>query len=73
MVAIANEGELASLMSAADYQAYVDCQERVSEAYLDRENWARMSILNSARVGQFSSDRSIRQYCRDIWHVTPVA
>jgi starch phosphorylase len=56
----------------ADYQAYVDCQERVSEAYRDRTNWTRMSILNSARVGHFSSDRSIRDYCRDIWHVAPI-
>jgi starch phosphorylase len=57
----------------ADYQSYIDCQQGVSEAYRDQENWTRMSILNSARVGRFSSDRSIREYCRDIWHVTPVA
>jgi starch phosphorylase len=56
----------------ADYQAYIDCQQRVGEAYLDRDNWTRMSILNAARVGRFSSDRSIREYCRNIWHV-PVA
>jgi glycogen phosphorylase len=59
-------------MLLADYQAYVDCQERVSAAYLDRANWTRMSILNSARAGRFSSDRSIRDYCRDIWHVAPL-
>jgi starch phosphorylase len=57
----------------ADYQAYVDAQERVSEAYRDQAAWARMSILNGARVGRFSSDRSIREYCRDIWHVRPIA
>ena len=57
----------------ADYQAYVDCQARVSEAYRDVTDWARMSILNSARVGRFSSDRSIRDYCRDIWHLAPLA
>jgi starch phosphorylase len=57
----------------ADYQSYIDCQQRVSEAYRDQENWTRMSILNCARVGRFSSDRSIREYCRDIWHVKPVA
>jgi starch phosphorylase len=59
-------------MLFADYQSYIDCQQRVSEAYRDQENWTRMSILNSARVGRFSSDRSIRDYCRDIWHVSPV-
>jgi starch phosphorylase len=60
-------------MLLADYQAYVDCQQRVSEAYRDQKNWTRMSILNSARAGRFSSDRSIREYCRDIWNVSPLA
>jgi glycogen phosphorylase len=60
-------------MLLADYQAYVDCQQRVSDAYSDPNNWTRMSILNSARVGPFSSDRSIREYCRDIWKVRPIA
>jgi starch phosphorylase len=60
-------------MLLADYQAYVDCQQRVSDAYSDQKNWTRMSILNSARVGRFSSDRSIREYCRDIWKVRPIA
>ncbi|MGH7927333.1 MAG: glycogen/starch/alpha-glucan phosphorylase, partial [Candidatus Binatia bacterium] len=59
-------------MLLADYQSYVDCQQRVSEAYRDQKNWTRMSILNSARVGRFSSDRSIREYCRDIWNVKPL-
>jgi starch phosphorylase len=59
-------------MLLADYQAYVDCQQRVSDAYADRWNWTRMSILNAARVGCFSSDRSIRDYCRDIWNVRPM-
>ena len=59
-------------MLLADYQAYVDCQQRVSDAYRDQKNWTRMSILNSARVGRFSSDRSIREYCRDIWNVSPL-
>ena len=57
----------------ADYQAYLDCQQRVSEAYRDQVSWTRMSILNSARVGRFSSDRSIRDYCRDIWDVQSLA
>jgi starch phosphorylase len=60
-------------MLLADYQQYVECQQRVSGAYANRADWVRMSILNAARVGRFSSDRSIRDYCRDIWHVGPVA
>jgi glycogen phosphorylase len=59
-------------MLLADYQAYVDCQQRVIDAYSDQNNWTRMSILNSARVGRFSSDRSIGEYCRDIWKVRPI-
>jgi glycogen phosphorylase len=55
----------------ADYQSYVDCQDRVSATFLDQENWSKMSIYNTARMGRFSSDRSIREYCRDIWNVTP--
>jgi len=56
----------------ADYQAYVECQDRVSQAYRDQDHWTRMSILNVARMGKFSSDRAIREYCEDIWHVKPV-
>jgi starch phosphorylase len=56
----------------ADYQSYIDCQDRVNQAYRDRDNWTRMSILNTARMGKFSSDRAIREYCRDIWQVEPV-
>jgi starch phosphorylase len=59
-------------MLLADYQAYVECQQRASHAYSDRSAWTRMSILNTARVGHFSSDRSIREYCRDIWKVRPI-
>jgi glycogen phosphorylase len=60
-------------MLLADYQAYVDCQQRVSVAYRDQNAWTQMSIFNSARVGRFSSDRSIRDYCRDIWNVSPMS
>jgi starch phosphorylase len=56
----------------ADYQSYIDCQDRVSEAYRDQEDWVRMSILNVARMGKFSSDRSIREYCNNIWNIKPV-
>ena len=59
-------------MVLADYRSYVDCQQQVGEAYANRSQWTAMSILNTARVGRFSSDRSIREYCRDIWQVTPL-
>ncbi|MGB8261955.1 MAG: glycogen/starch/alpha-glucan phosphorylase [Terracidiphilus sp.] len=59
-------------MLLADYQAYIDCQDRVAAAYTDQEAWTRMSILNVARIGKFSSDRSIRDYCADIWKSWPV-
>ncbi|MDJ0619821.1 MAG: glycogen/starch/alpha-glucan phosphorylase [Calothrix sp. MO_192.B10] len=59
-------------MLLADYQSYIDCQDRVSQAYQDQRNWTRMSILNTARMGKFSSDRAIREYCQDIWQVKPV-
>jgi starch phosphorylase len=60
-------------MLLADYESYIECQERVSAAYRDRTSWTRMSIVNCASVGRFSSDRSVREYCRDIWNVTPLA
>jgi len=59
-------------MVLADFQAYADTQAEVEAAYRDRKRWARMSILNVARVAKFSSDRSIRDYCERIWKVEPV-
>jgi starch phosphorylase len=56
----------------ADYASYVECQERVSAAWQDAAEWTRMSILNTARSGKFSSDRAIREYCEEIWNVVPV-
>ncbi|MEW6110533.1 MAG: glycogen/starch/alpha-glucan phosphorylase [Thermodesulfobacteriota bacterium] len=56
----------------ADYQSYVDCQDRVGQTYRDRDAWTAMSILNVARMGKFSSDRTIQQYCDEIWKVSPV-
>ena len=55
----------------ADYRSYVEAQQRASDAYADAERWTRMSILNVARMGRFSSDRAIREYCDDIWKVEP--
>lgn len=60
-------------MLLADYRSYLDCQERVSQAYKNEEDWTRMSILNVARIGYFSSDRSIREYCERIWRISPVS
>lgn len=59
-------------MLLADYQSYIECQEKVSQAYKDSDRWTRMSILNVARMGKFSSDRAIREYCQEIWKVEPV-
>ena len=59
-------------MLLADYQSYIDCHKRIGKAYLDQENWTKMSILNVARMGNFSSDRSIEDYCSKVWHVEPV-
>jgi starch phosphorylase len=56
----------------ADFQSYIECQNKVSEAYRDTDRWTRMSILNTARSGKFSSDRTIREYCSDIWRVKSV-
>ncbi|MBN1616716.1 MAG: glycogen/starch/alpha-glucan phosphorylase [Spirochaetales bacterium] len=56
----------------ADYQSYIACQDRVSQAFRDTESWTRMSILNTARMGKFSTDRTISEYSQDIWGIEPV-
>ncbi len=56
----------------ADYASYVNCQEQVSAEWQDRESWTKMSILNTARSGKFSSDRAIAECCDEIWNVRPL-
>jgi starch phosphorylase len=59
-------------MVLADYQAYVNCQARVGQKYREGQAWTAMSILNTARSGSFSSDRTIREYAQSIWRVHSV-
>ncbi|OQA77704.1 MAG: Maltodextrin phosphorylase [bacterium ADurb.Bin243] len=59
-------------MVLADFDSYVQCQNRVAETYRDQKKWIEMSILNVARIGKFSSDRTIQEYAKDIWHVPSV-
>jgi glycogen phosphorylase len=59
-------------LTIADYQSYIDRQAEVSDAFRDVGRWTKMSILNVARMGRFSSDRSIQEYCDQIWKVNPV-
>lgn len=56
----------------ADYESYVEAQQKVDKAFRDRSRWAKMAILNTARVGKFSSDRTIREYAEEIWKLSPV-
>ena len=57
----------------ADYQAYLECQEKVSALWREPQAWTRQSILNAARMGKFSSDRSIRDYCAQVWNIKPAS
>ncbi len=56
----------------ADYRAYLEAQDRVNALYLDPEAWSRKSILNTANMGYFSSDRAVLEYARNIWHIEPL-
>ncbi|XP_052196353.1 alpha-1,4 glucan phosphorylase L-1 isozyme, chloroplastic/amyloplastic isoform X2 [Diospyros lotus] len=55
-----------------DFPSYIECQKNVDKAYQDQQRWTRMSILNSAGSYKFSSDRTIHEYAKDIWNITPV-
>ncbi|CAN4122101.1 unnamed protein product [Withania somnifera] len=55
-----------------DFPDYIECQDKVDEAYRDQKKWTKMSILNTAGSSKFSSDRTIHQYARDIWRIEPV-
>jgi starch phosphorylase len=59
-------------MTIADFRSYIDAQARVSEAYRDKERWTRMSIMNTASSGKFSTDRTISEYAKDIWGLAAV-
>jgi len=59
-------------MTAADFRAYVDAQQRAGEAFVDTDRWTRMSIVNTASSGRFSTDRTMREYNEDIWHLEPL-
>jgi starch phosphorylase len=65
-----NQGDY--FMVLADYEAYINCQEQVSQIYRDQKTWTKMSILNVANMGKFSSDRTISHYANEIWKVKPV-
>jgi starch phosphorylase len=55
-----------------DFESYSECQKKVDAAFCEKSRWSKMAILNTARMGRFSSDRTIKEYARDIWKVEPV-
>ena len=59
-------------MLLADMRSYIEAQDRVDKTYRDQKKWNRMSLVNIARSGRFSSDRAIQEYAKDIWHIEPV-
>ena len=59
-------------MTIADFRSYIEAQQRAADAFRDQERWTRMSILNTAASGKFSSDRTIQEYNNDIWKLKPV-
>jgi starch phosphorylase len=62
-----NDGD--EFVHLADFPGYLDAHARAAEAFVDRDRWDRMAILNVARIGRFSSDRSVREYARDVWGI----
>ena len=56
----------------ADYRSYIECHERVDKAFRNKDAWTKAAILNTARVGKFSSDRTISEYAKEIWHLDPL-
>ena len=60
-------------MTLADFRSYIDTQKRVSDTWKDQDKWIRMSIMNTASSGFFSTDRTMQDYNRDIWKLTPIS
>ena len=58
-------------LTLADFRSYLDAQEKVSQAYRNRDAWVKMSIMNTACSGHFSTDRTMQEYNNDIWKLTP--
>ncbi len=67
--ALLNHGD--HYMLLADYQSFIECQQRVEKLYSNPMEWAQKALLNIAASGKFSSDRTIEQYAREIWNVEP--